>query len=479
MKHVVAALCAVVIFTLFVGCAGPKQYGTPLAEPGETDIAREWPSRIEWVRYYEALGLASQTEHNLLMLFFVKDACPPCEMMEKRTFSDEDVITALEDFVPVKIRGDVEIQMVRRFDVRTFPMVLFAETTGGEIDRKAGFRDADFMLEWIENVRAGRDTMKAVKEALKHDPDNVELILRQARNFVDADNIDEALELVRRASDIDPGNPEVLALFGLCYWRDERLRAAEAVATFVLQRDPRNETARELKTWILMRKANESVEKGDCAHALEMYSEILEIVPDHFEAHVGMGRAHKVEGDYEKALERYRAAAAIKPESAVPYLGMGEVYEACSDQALAEQHFLKAVEMDPRYEPPYFRLMELYERNNQPRQLMETYEKVARIEPAGAHNELAWLLATSKHEQIRNPDDALKHAIAAVELEPNPWYIDTLAESYYALGNYDLAIAIIKEAMAKEPEDIGYYREQLHKFEKAREDAAFREGTAK
>jgi tetratricopeptide (TPR) repeat protein len=473
-----AAICIVLILTLSVGCARGKPHASESGEPEEPGFVGGQTPRVEWVRYYEALGLASKTRHNLLMLFFVKDSCPPCEMMEKQAFSDPAVIKALSDVVAVKIRGDVEIQMVRRFDVRTFPMVIFAEATGGEIDRKAGHRDPDFLLAWIEDVRNGRNTMRAVAEALKSDPDNIQLTLRQALNLVEADEIDKALELVRKASDIEPGNPEVLALFGLCYLREERLRAAEAVATAALQRDPKNKTARELKTRILMRKADDSIEKGDCGHALEIYSEVLELSTDNFDAYVGMGRAHKIAGDFEEAIEDFQKAAAVRPGSAVPLAGMGELYETSSDQALAEQHYLKAIELDPRYEPPYFRLMELYERNNKPQQLMEMYEKAVRIEPAGAHNELAWLLATSRHEGIRNPDAALRHALTAVELEPHTWYIDTLAEAYYALGNYDLAIAIINEAIAKGPEDIGYYQEQLQKFQKAKEEAAAKEEIA-
>jgi predicted Zn-dependent protease len=76
-------------------------------------------------------------------------------------------------------------------------------------------------------------------------------------------------------------------------------------------------------------------------------------------------------------------------------------------------------------------------------------------------------MATSEHSEIHDPEEALEHASAAVELEPHPWYIDTLAEAYYAGGEYGLAIAIIKEAIAKKPEDPQYYRSQLEKFQKA------------
>ncbi len=136
---------------------------------------------------------------------------------------------------------------------------------------------------------------------------------------------------------------------------------------------------------------------------------------------------------------------------------------------MAEKEFLKAIEIEPRYEPPYFRLMESYEKRGMRTEMMAMYEGVLPLEPAGAHNEIAWLMATSKHAEILDPEEAIKHASVAVELEAHPWYMDTLAEAYYANGQYDLAIAIIREAMAKEPDDMPYYQGQLEKFQKAKE----------
>jgi tetratricopeptide (TPR) repeat protein len=102
---------------------------------------------------------------------------------------------------------------------------------------------------------------------------------------------------------------------------------------------------------------------------------------------------------------------------------------------------------------------------------MKMFEKALAVEPAGAHNEIAWFMAVSKHPDIFNPGEATRHATIAVELEPHPWYLDTLAEAHYANGDYALAIAIIKEAMAKEPTDMQYYRDQLDKFQKAKKQA--------
>ncbi len=467
-------LCALLLaLSLTAGCARgrPVLDETSGETTGELAASPEIP-RVQWVTYFEALSDSSREQRRILMIYFTRDSCQPCDMMDKWTFTDAGVVQALQEFIPVKIRGDVELQIVRRFRVKTFPAIIFADLEKGEIDRKAGYRDADFLLQWLKEVKAGRNTLKALEQQLDRKPEDLKLLLKQAHNFVDADELEQAFELARKAADVAPGNPDVLALFGLCFLRLNKLEAAEAAVTAALQTDARNEEARRLKTTILLKKAETALSDADYARAVELLSAVMQIDPDNFDARMGIGHARMQAGETKEAFAEFQAAASLRPNSPVPVAALGELYRQSGDDLMAEKEYLKAIEIEPRYEPPYFRLMELYEKNDRRNELMEIYEKILPIESAGAHNEIAWLMATSKHPDILDPEAAVEHANEAVEQQPQPWYIDTLAEAYYAQGEYDLAIAIIREAMAKEPEDIEYYRGQLEKFQAASKQAS-------
>ena len=79
-------------------------------------------------------------------------------------------------------------------------------------------------------------------------------------------------------------------------------------------------------------------------------------------------------------------------------------------------------------------------------------------------NNYAWVLACGK----RYPNAAVRHAKTAVDRRPNnPGFIDTLAESYYAKGNFDEAIAVINRAAAIEPQNAYYVKQRL-KYEAAK-----------
>ena len=79
-------------------------------------------------------------------------------------------------------------------------------------------------------------------------------------------------------------------------------------------------------------------------------------------------------------------------------------------------------------------------------------------------NSLAWFAATHDFHL----DEALEAAQRAVGLEPkNSNIMDTLAETYYRMGNFDKAIEVQKEALEITPDDK-YLKDQLVKFAKAK-----------
>lgn len=84
-----------------------------------------------------------------------------------------------------------------------------------------------------------------------------------------------------------------------------------------------------------------------------------------------------------------------------------------------------------------------------------------------ALNGFAWFCAQRKI----GLDKALPAAQKAADLSGrDPGIVDTLAEVYFAMGDYDNAIKAEEEALAKNPTDK-YMKDQVARFKKARDDA--------
>ena len=79
------------------------------------------------------------------------------------------------------------------------------------------------------------------------------------------------------------------------------------------------------------------------------------------------------------------------------------------------------------------------------------YQKALEKNPndAGAHNDLAWSLATCPEAKFRDPKRAVELAKKAVKLEPkNGFYWQTLAYAEYRAGDWESAIAALEEVKA-------------------------------
>jgi Flp pilus assembly protein TadD len=70
-----------------------------------------------------------------------------------------------------------------------------------------------------------------------------------------------------------------------------------------------------------------------------------------------------------------------------------------------------------------------------------------------AQNNLAWIYATSEDRRLRNPSEALRLAQQAVKAsaQPNPAFIDTLAEALLLNGKADEALVTETQAASLDP----------------------------
>lgn len=91
---------------------------------------------------------------------------------------------------------------------------------------------------------------------------------------------------------------------------------------------------------------------------------------------------------------------------------------------------------------------------------------------AMVNNALAWTLVTAEDPNVRDPNKALPYAIKAVELSGgnDAYPLDTLAHVYLALGDFDHAFQMERNASFLQPEN-DIYQNTLTEIQAAREKA--------
>jgi tetratricopeptide (TPR) repeat protein len=102
-----------------------------------------------------------------------------------------------------------------------------------------------------------------------------------------------------------------------------------------------------------------------------------------------------------------------------------------------------------------YRADDLFEEFRRLQDMGREAESLAKLREAAdlgnhrAQNDLAWRLATSKDDKIRDGKTALKYALKAVESSQRRLasYLDTLAAAYAEVGDFAKAIAVEEEAL--------------------------------
>jgi Zn-dependent protease with chaperone function len=128
----------------------------------------------------------------------------------------------------------------------------------------------------------------------------------------------------------------------------------------------------------------------------------------------------------------------------------------------------KRVASDPDNPLLHFLLGNIYFEKEDYDRAESSYLAALSLAPDNAEtlNNIAWLYATAKDVSRRNASKALMFALKSAELDPTPHILDTLAESYFINGDFQQALEIIDEALAKKPADRSYYEKQRLKFQK-------------
>jgi tetratricopeptide (TPR) repeat protein len=225
--------------------------------------------------------------------------------------------------------------------------------------------------------------------------------------------------------------------------------------------------------------------QGKQADARKAFEKSNEISPDYLPAVERLVDLDLADKQYPAAIDRVQKVIDKDPKLAQPWALKAKIYLAQRDFAHAEPDLLKAIELDPKLEPAYQLLAELYVASNRQEEAIakltafvennksaqavpalmqlgmineqmkhfeaarDAYEKLLAIAPnfAPALNNLA-ILYSDRFGQL---DKAYDLATKAKEAANEPHIADTLAWILFKRGDYNGALPLLQESVAKLP----------------------------
>ncbi len=102
---------------------------------------------------FAAAKTSAKAADKFVMIDFKAEWCGPCKMLDRTTWKDEDVISAINDkAIAVKVDVDRRGDLASRYGIRSIPTVIFVDSSGNEVSRFVGYRDAEGFLKEISKV---------------------------------------------------------------------------------------------------------------------------------------------------------------------------------------------------------------------------------------------------------------------------------------------------------------------------------------
>lgn len=202
-------------------------------------------------------------------------------------------------------------------------------------------------------------------------------------------------------------------------------------------------------------RAEAALLKEDYVAALRDLGEAIRLKPGEAIWYSNRAYVRSLTKDYDNALKDCDVAQQLNGKLARVYLVRGNIWRARKDADKAIAAYSEALKLEPKsVSVLYGRANALWDRKLWP-DAARDYEDLLKLQPdhVDAMNELAFLLAATPDDKVRNGKRALELAVILnkTSAEKNADHLDTWAAALAEIGDFDQAVMRIKQALAVVP----------------------------
>jgi tetratricopeptide (TPR) repeat protein len=281
-------------------------------------------------------------------------------------------------------------------------------------------------------ARAQEETEVAIEhysKAVTYAPTDANLRFNLAEALQKSSRLDEAIAGYRKALELDSQLTAARVNLGKALAEKGLFGEAKEILVAVNKDTLDDAEAHYNLGVILMRE-------GNASSAVKEFERTLAIAPKHAQALNNLGVAWDAMADTKKALDYFKKATQADPTFTEAFFNQGMSLMKLNKPAEATKAFEQALKLEPGNTAPYVQLGTLYLKQNKRDRAVEAFKKAIELADAQEKADSSFK-ALLKRDKMKRTTDAYRG----------------LALAYLQLGKVDEAVATLKLATEKMPND--------------------------
>lgn len=213
----------------------------------------------------------------------------------------------------------------------------------------------------MEETGRSQEAIQIYKKMIDIQPSRKESYFYLSLIYIDESRYDEAKEMLLKAVDIDNNYIEANNTLATLYYNDGNYKSALWHVEAVLESDPENEKALNIKKQVRWQDEKESIKSQ-----IVRFEEELKADPDNQKALSGIGALYIKIGEPLKAVAAYKKLIGINPDLFMGYNNLAVAYLASGDRGEAVTVYKQMLQKQPENTLVYYNIGCVYAMEGNP-----------------------------------------------------------------------------------------------------------------
>jgi tetratricopeptide (TPR) repeat protein len=279
--------------------------------------------------------------------------------------------------------------------------------------------------------------------AVKLTPSDPDVLRFRGMHYMTQDKLDLAIADFNAAIALDPKDAETYEARGMAEAGSGKLDESLESFSKAIEIEPKSPTA-------LTHRARIRAMKSDIPGALADVEEAMKLQPGS-QALLLHANLLAASGKFEQALGELNVLRQVMPDSPDVLLQIAAVHQGARQPQKAVEIYTQLLGSNPQNVAAFRGRADAHLNQGQQAEAVADYEEALKIDGknSGVLNNLAWVLATSPKDDLRNGQRAIELAKQACEVTEykQAHILSTLAAGYAETGDFDNAITWSKKAV--------------------------------